>query len=151
MRTIPQSGAPGIFHSLIAPPLGTSADMQAAATIQPVLMTKPTAHVATGRRSRMHMQDSAFNNDAIQRRTAALSGAPAGSASMAGSGTPFQRLQQLGSIGIVNGGGAEPTPAAMDLLALGFGRSVAIACDDTPPNLLNDYPAAVTNVVATNR
>lgn len=69
----------------------------------------------------------------------------------ASTGTPFQRLQQLGSIAIVNGGAEGPTPIAMDLLALGFGRSVAIACDDTPPNLLNDFPADITNVVATKQ
>ncbi len=64
---------------------------------------------------------------------------------------PFQRLQELGSISIVNGGAEGPTPTALDLLALGFGRSVAIACDDTPPNLLNDFPAEVANVVATKQ
>ena len=63
----------------------------------------------------------------------------------------LQGLHQLGSIGIVNGGAKGPTPAAMDLLELNFGRSVAIACEDSPPNLLNDFPAEVTNVVATNQ
>lgn len=140
-----------MFHSFITSPVSASADVPAAATLQPALIVKPAAQIALGRRSGVMMQGSPFNNDAIQRRYAQSIGAPFDTASTSGSSMPCQRLQQLGSIGIVNGGGAEPTPAAMDLLALGLGRSVAIACDETPPNLLNDFPAAVTNVVATTQ
>jgi hypothetical protein len=148
-----QSRMPANFHPLATPTLGAGTDLPTPTHVRPILTFKPPARFAMPRRLGMLLQRSQLSAHADRPLPEPSGSASARNMQMPVTGTLFERLRKLGSIGIVNGGeeGDGPTPIAMDLLALGFGHNVAIACDDTPPNLLNDFPASVTNVVSTKQ
>ena len=151
MRIITQSGMPTMFHQFISLPIGAAENLHAESKINSVFASTPKARIAMPRLQHVLLQQSQSSTNTDQDPTENRVNLFVDTQPRARAETLFQRLQKLGSIGIVNGGGAGPTPNAMDLLSLGFGHSVAIACEESPPNLLNDFPNAVTNVVSTTQ
>ena len=153
MPIIKPAGVLAAFNQVTHIPTSNGAHVSRVANVAPVaqpVSLLPTV-VRPVRRPRNLLLAKSSVDDAGDKhisREADLSGDTSVSAR---TGPFFQRLARLGSIGIVNGGAEGPTPTAMDLLALETGRDVAIACKDIPPNLLYDFPATLTNVVATTQ
>lgn len=151
MRIPTHTGSSVMFNQFTVPQFTIAETRQLPPQVRPDFTNTRTAHLPSPRRSSL-LALRAHSADDETRQILADSVNAAGSEMPTTlTGTPLQGLQQLGSIAIVNGGAEGPTLTAMDLLALGVGRSMSIACDDTPPNLLNDFPATVTNVVATRQ
>ena len=153
MRIINPAGVLAALNQVTHSPSSNSAQPLGAAVAS--LIARPASFLPTvirpSRRPSNLMVAKSSVDDAGDERVPRAADFSVDTPTSGRTGPFFQRLARLGSIGIVNGGAEGPTPTAMDLLALETGRNVAIACDDIPPNLLYDFPASVTNVVATTQ
>ena len=153
MRIINPAGVLAAFNQITSSPTSFGVHSSVTTGITPI--ARPASFLPTViRLSRRHsnlLLAKGSIDDAAEERGVSAAEFSADTSASGRAGPFFQRLARLGSIGIVNGGAEGPTPTAMDLLALETGRDVAIACDEIPPNLLYDFPANLTNVVATTQ
>ncbi len=151
MRSPTHAGFPAMFNQFTVPQAAVGETSHHHPQVASTFSNTPIARMPSPRRSSLLLSRGQSPFDESQCIPTGSGGTASSNVPTTLTDTPLQGLEQLGSIAIVNGGATGPTPTAMDLLALGVGRSMSIACDDTPPNLLNDFPATVTNVVATRQ